>query len=158
MREAIGSSQILLIIVVLIVVIMMFLAGSIGYTKAFKARNSIVNIVQTHGRYGKSAEAVLEEARDEIGNILNEMGYKTNIGSKLDCTDRNSDEKYGVYEVAHDRDYSFCIYRFVDKQGNQLYGVETYMYFELPVFGRNDRFAFPIYGDTYTFFQYGPRE
>ena len=59
MREAIGGSQLLLIIITIFIVVMMLLAGSIGYTKAFKARNGILNIVQSHGAYGENAETVM---------------------------------------------------------------------------------------------------
>ena len=155
MREAIGGSQLLMIIITLVIVIMTLLAGSIGYTKAFKARNAIVNIVQKNGGYGISADKVLNDSKDEIVEVLKDMGYKTSIGSNRNCTDRNA-EKYSLYEVQKDYNYNFCVYRFIDKEtGSQHYGIETYMYFELPLFGRNDMFSFPIYGDTYTFFKYG---
>ena len=155
MREAIGGSQLLLIIVAIIIAIMMFLAGSIGYSKAFKARNAIINIVQENGGYGISANTVLEKSKEQIVSILNEMGYKTTVESNRACSDRSSD-KYSEYEVAKDYNYNFCLYRFVNEEtGTQQYGVETYMYFELPIFGKNDRFAIPMYADTYTFFKYG---
>lgn len=153
MRESIGSSQLLLIVVTIIIVIMMLIAGSIGYSKAFKARNAIINIVQENGGYGISAEKVLERSEEEIGMLLNEMGYKTSVGTNKKCTDRNS-SKFLAYEVpAQSNNYSFCIYHYTEENGNQYYGVETYMYFELPIFGRNNNFVIPIYGDTYTFFK-----
>lgn len=154
MKEAIGGSQLLMIIITLVIVIMLLLAGSIGYTKAFKARNAIINIVQENGGYGISAAKVLNDSKDEIVEVLSDMGYKTSIGSDRSCSDRNS-SKYTEYEVQKDLNYNFCVYRFVDTTGNQHYGVETYMYFELPIFGKNDMFAIPIYADSYTFFKYG---
>lgn len=154
MREAIGGSQLLMIIITLVIIIMLLLAGSIGYTKAFKARNAIVNIVQKNGGYGISADKVLNDSKDEIVEVLNDMGYKTSIGSNRDCSDRSAD-KYTEYEVQKDFNYNFCVYRFVDETGTQHYGIETYMYFELPIFGKNDMFAIPIYADTYAFFKYG---
>ena len=149
MREAIGGSQLLMIVITLIIIIMMLLAGSIGYTKAFKARNAVLNIVQKNGGYGISVDKVLETSEKEIVDVLKDMGYKTSIGSNNKCSDRGTDQ------VAKDTNYNFCIYQFTDEYGNQHYGVETYMYFELPIFGRNDMFAIPIYGDTYTFYKYG---
>lgn len=155
MREAIGSSQLLLIVVTIIIVIMMLLAGSIGYSKAFKARNAIINIVEENGGFGVNVSTVMERSEEEIGTLLNEMGYKTTMGSGRTCTDRNS-SKFSEYEVERNNNYNFCIYRYVEEEtGNQYYGIETYMYFELPLFGRNDMFVIPIYGDTYTFFRIG---
>ncbi len=159
MREAIGGSQLLLIMLTIVIVIMMFLAGSIGYSKAFKARNAIINIVQENGGYGISPTTVLTESKEEIVSILKEMGYKTSVESSRDCTDRQTSLysfANGTYDVQKDYDYNFCIYWFSDPNtGDQHYGIETYMYFELPLFGKNDRLSFPIYGDTYTFFKYG---
>lgn len=155
MREAIGGSQLLIIALTIIIVVMMLLSGSIGYSKAFKARNAILNIVQENGGYDVSANAVLEYSKDEIVSLLKEMGYKTSVGSTRSCTNRNSN-KYSEYEEAKDYNYNFCVYRYIDAEsGNQHYGVETYMYFELPVFGKNDRLAIPMYADSYTFFKYG---
>ena len=154
MRESIGSSQLLLIVVTIIIVIMMLLAGSIGYSKAFKARNAIINIIQENATYGMSASAILSDSDDEIGAILNEMGYKTSMGAGRNCRNHNSIEKYSLYEAEKSTNYNYCIYHYEDKlTGNQYYGVETYMYFELPIFGRTDMFVIPIYGDTYTFFK-----
>lgn len=157
MKEAIGGSQLLMIIIVLVIVIMMLLAGSIGYSKAFKARNAIVNITQEHGGYGISVEKMFQDGAEvEIAEVLNDMGYKTSIGSKgCSCDDINSNV-YECLDYSNSAQYNFCIYHLEDTQtGNQLYKVKTYMYFELPVFGRNDMFAIPIYADTYSFPKYG---
>ena len=151
MREAIGGSQLLLIIVTLIIVIMMVLAGSVGYTKAFKAKNAIINFVQENGAYDKSAAAVLNEAEDDIDNLLKEMGYKEVIGVNLKCSDKDYDN---VIDYAQGSNYNFCVYHFQEPESkSRYYGVKTFMYFELPLFGRNDMFAIPIYGETYSFYE-----
>lgn len=151
MREAIGGSQLLLIVVTLIIVIMMVLAGSVGYTKAFKARNAIINLIQENGAYDKSADAVLNDAEEAIDNLLKEMGYKETIGTNLKC---NMSDYDNVIDVTRGSNYNFCVYHFEEVESkNRYYGIKTYMYFELPLFGRNDLFSIPIYGDTYTFFK-----
>ena len=161
MREAIGGSQLLLIIVTIFIVTMMLLAGSIGYTKAFKARNAILNIVQSHGAYGQDAVTLMAkndgEAEEEILNLLNNMGYNVTIGSssgckKLDELQDNTSLK--DVECWHSNQYNFSVYSMLDSEnGTWRYGVETYMYFELPLFGKNDIFSFPLYADSYTFFK-----
>lgn len=158
MREAIGGSQLLLIIVTIFIATMMLLAGSIGYTKAFKARNAILNIIQSHGAYGKDAPTVMadDNIEDEIATILNEMGYHTKVGSTGACKNYSKlQEQYGAENVtkSENQNYNFCVYSMIDSQDNRLYGVETYMYFELPLFGRTDIFSFPLYADSYTFFK-----
>lgn len=155
MREAIGGSQLLFIVITIIIVLMLLLAGSIGYTKAFKARNGIVNLVQEYGGYDISPSAILANSDfdQEVGKLLTDMGYKTSVGNR-NCSCKES----SVYscEVDSSTNYNFCLYRYTDNEtGNQYYTVKTFMYFELPVFGRNNMFAIPITGDTYTFFKYG---
>lgn len=153
MREAIGNTHILFIVIVIVVVIMMLISGSINYSKAFKARNAILNIIQENGSYGKSAEKVLHESEEEIDLILSNMGYKTTIGSNHNCA-VPSKHKDKLVDYAKSPNYNFCVYHFSDgDSGNEFYGIETYMYFELPIFGRNDRFSFPIFGETYMFYR-----
>lgn len=157
LRESIGGSQILIISVSILLIMIIVLSASIGYTKAFKARNAILNIVQKYGDYDKSVESVMEDASDEIYETLKNMGYMVSAGSNKKCHNReNTAYTYVDGEAVYqDQNYKYCIYHFEDEDGNRHYGVQTYMYFELPIFGRNDRFSFPIYGDTYTYFKYG---
>ena len=158
MREAIGGSQLLLIIITIFIVVMMLLAGSIGYTKAFKARNGILNIVQSHGAYGENAETVMTkndgEAEKEILSLLNNMGYNVTIGRSNGCkklSELKNNSSLKEVNCWKSSDYNFSIYSMMDTENNWRYGVETYMYFELPLFGKNDIFSFPLYADSYTF-------
>lgn len=152
MRESIGGAQVLMICVTILLVIIVVLSASIGYTKAFKARNGLVNLVQKYAKYDDSVTTVLNNSgfQEEAGDLLKKMGYMVSAGAGKNCTDRKPNT-YSDYEVWHDNNYNFCLYRYEDEQGNQHYGVETYMYFELPIFGTNDRFSFPLYGETFTF-------
>lgn len=163
MREAIGSTRILFIVVTIVIATMMLLAASIGYTKAFKARNAIINVIQKNAAYGLSATDVLVASEHEIHCILSGtakaecngeagLGYKVNVGTAGNCSGPN---KTGELDRDRDRDYAFCVYHMQNEDGSQYYRVQTFIYFELPVFGRNDRFAIPLYADTYTFYKTG---
>lgn len=160
MREAIGGSQLLLIIITIFIATMMLLAGSIGYTKAFKARNGILNIVQSHGAYGENAETVMTKnngkAEKEIISLLNNMGYNVTIGRSNGCkklSELKNNSSLKEVNCWKSSDYNFSIYSMMDTENNWRYGIETYMYFELPLFGKNDIFSFPLYADSYTFFK-----
>lgn len=161
MREAIGGTQLLLIVMTIFVVTMMLLAGSIGYTKAFKARNAILNIVQSHGAYGEDAVTLMAKndgaAEEEIVTLLNNMGYNVTIGSSNGCKkldELKNNTSLTEVECWKSSQYNFSVYSMLDSEnGTWRYGVETYMYFELPLFGRTDIFSFPLYADSYTFFK-----
>lgn len=149
MRESIGGAQVLMICVTILLVIIVLLSASIGYTKAFKARNAIINIIEKHAAYGDNATTVLNYAEKEIGDILDKMGYKVSAGTKRSCNNRPK-----AKTSAKSTNYNYCLYQYEDSNGNYYYGIETYMYFEIPLFGENDRFVFPIYGDTNLFTKY----
>lgn len=160
MREAIGGSQLLLIVVTILIVTMLLLAGSIGYTKAFKARNAILNIVQSNGSYGQDAATFMEktDAEEEIATLLQDMGYNVKIGSSNGCRKekefqsiQGDDSAISSFSCWQSQQYNFSIYTIYDNNGGMHYGIETYMYFELPLFGRTDIFSFPLYAETYNF-------
>ena len=160
MREAIGGSQLLLIVVTIFIVTMMLLAGSIGYSKAFKARNSILNIVQSHGAYGEDAVTGRAKndgaAEEEIGKLLNDMGYNVSIGRTSGCkklSELQNNASLSDVTCWKSNQYNFSVYSMYDEKGTMRYGVETYMYFELPLFGKTDLFSFPLYADSYTYFK-----
>lgn len=160
MREAIGGSQLLLIVVTIFIVTMMLLAGSIGYSKAFKARNSILNIVQSHGAYGVDAVSLMAQndgiAEKEIGELLNDMGYNVSIGRTNGCrklSEFKNNTSLTDVTCWKSNQYNFSVYSMYDENGYMRYGIETYMYFELPIFGKTDLFAFPLYADSYTYFK-----
>lgn len=156
MREAIGGSHLLMIIVTIIIAIMMLLAASISYTKAFKARNAVLNIIQKNGGYGITAADVVSRSEEELNEVLDGLGYKLNTDVSRACPDQGKD---GVMlngqsaDVQKGHQYNFCVYHMQNEDGNQYYRIQTFMYFELPVFGRNDRFSIPIFADTYTYFK-----
>ena len=68
MREAIGGTWIFSIVIVFIVLFTSFLALSVNYSKAFKVKNGIVNIIEKR-------EGISDATVDEISDYLNNVGY-----------------------------------------------------------------------------------
>ena len=69
MKEAIGTSMVFNLIMVFTGVFIAILVGSIAYSKSFKIRNRIINIVEKY--YGYT-----DEARMEIEENLSTIGYR----------------------------------------------------------------------------------
>lgn len=156
MKEAIGSTKVLFIVITLIIVIMLLLAASISYTKAFKVKNAILNVVEKNGGYGISAESVLLASENEIDNLLAEIGYQTrrNVNTNAcNCNAFQNDSAISDCDVAESINYDYCIFHLTySESGNQFYKIRTHVYFDLPLFGRNGSFSFPIFGETYMYF------
>ena len=130
MREAIGSSLLFNLILTIIIIMVAFLIGSLAYSKAFKVKNRIIDIIEKNGSY--------EGSENEINSVLSDIGYRksrTNNTCKKDSLVSN-----GTYE--------YCVYKLQSSEmaGNYYYKVTTYMYFDIPVI--NSLLKFPVSGET----------
>lgn len=133
MKESIANALILNIVIVFIVILIFFFAGSLSYSKAFKVKNRIVDIIEKYEDYNSTAIA-------EIADILKNMGYRVNSGNKS-CPIRNGKTSISASMNA----YRYCIYKYDTPKGN-YFGVTAYMYFDFPIIGNT--VEFPVYGET----------
>lgn len=128
MREAIGSSLLFNLIIVFIVLMIAFLAGSLSYSKAFKVKNRIIDIIEKN-------EGYTDESKKEINESLGNMGYRV-----------SSDKNCGPDDISGNTSYEYCVYEYTQKEGSKYYKVTTYMYFDIPVIG--GLLHFPVSGET----------
>lgn len=133
MRESIGNAFLFNIIIIFTLVIILVLVGSLSYSKAFRVKNRIVEIIEKHKSYNANAKT-------EIEQNLKSIGYKTNPYYTQKCSDRG-----GTVMTDTSTNYRYCIVKFENPKG-VYYGVTAYMYFEIPVI--NSILEFPIYGET----------
>ena len=66
MREAFGGSWLLGFVALFIVLFSAYLAVSINYTKAFKAKNKIINIIEQNEGMSKSVGDVRNKTDEEL--------------------------------------------------------------------------------------------
>lgn len=132
MREAFGNVFIVNIIIIFVVVFIFLFAGSTSYTKAYKVKNKIINIIEENKGYDT-------EAKDQIATFLATTGYR--ISKKHNCPARNG----ASVKKDSTRNYRYCIYEYT-KGDNTYYGVTAYMYFDLPLI--SSRLELPVYGET----------
>lgn len=140
MREAIGSSLLFNLVIMIVIVMIAFLVGSLSYSKAFKVKNRIINIIEKHDGYDVNAVT-------EINSELKEMGYRVN--NNTNCPNKESE---GFKLISNSSSYEYCVYvayttsvsENVEK--NPYYKVITYMYFDIPVIG--GLLHFPVSGET----------
>lgn len=133
MKESIANTFILNIVIVFIVIFIFFFTGSLSYSKAFKVKNRIVDIIEKYESYNSSAIA-------EITSTLKDMGYRINTGNK-GCPVRKGQTSIS----ATINSYRYCVYEYSTPKGT-YYGVAAYMYFDFPIIGNS--VEFPVYGET----------
>ena len=176
MREAVGSALLLNIVLVFIGIVSMILVGSIAYSKAYKVKNRIVNIIEKYN--GKcfdddSDPNSLGKCWKEVEDELKNMGYSSNISSG--CPNLNSEDiKINnaisieqVYPVTNfNYGHKYCVYKYslcdkVVKEGlnivcaddanqSHYYKVYSFMHFDIPVIG--SFLEFKVSGETRQFY------
>ena len=144
MREAIGGTWLLTIVLVFIVLFSSFLALSINYSKAFKVKNGIVNIIEKN-------EGLSDDSQDEIKDYLTTVGYLIYSSCPKNLTEQGDKTKLAGFEhyAANANKYLYCVAKTDDDSGNikkSYYKVTVFFRVDLPILG--EIFTFPISGET----------
>lgn len=144
MREAIGGTWLLGFVVLFIVLFSAYLAVSINYTKAFKVKNQIINIIEENEGYTTSVGNVASKTNDQLKNsnktedkiyyYIKDIGYATN---KID-EDRCPDDAI-LFEGG------YCVKRICTMHG-AYYKVTSFIKIELPLIWQS--LTIPINGET----------
>ena len=139
MKAATGNAMLMNIIIVFLVVVMALLVTSISYTKAFRVKNRIVDIIEYHnGDFSK------QEITNDINRSLKSIGYRYNNGKQCPVMDGVSEN-----DTYTGTDYLYCVYMYNSNKG-KYYKVIAYMYFDIPVVG--EYINIPVYGETRVFY------
>lgn len=122
MRESIGLTYIVYFIAIFFGLSIVLFTGSLGYSKAFKAKNNIINIIEKN----ECIDGGTCTSKDEIDEVLKGIGYRVKAG------------KYN-YEITTK-----------NVENGVVYKVTTYMYFDIPIIG--SYLEFPVSGETRTIY------
>lgn len=148
MREAFGGSWLLGFVVLFIVLFSAYLAVSVNYTKAFKAKNKIINIIEQNEGFTTTkcktnkADDCLKNSKsteDKIYAYLKESGFLIN-----DLNDKVCPKDYNLIKNG-----GYCVQSICTSQGS-YYRVITFIKIELPIVWQT--FTVPIKGETKVLF------
>lgn len=140
MKESIGQAFLVEMALVLVGITIIVLVGAVAYSKTFKIKTKLVDIMEKYKDF--------DEAENEINEYLKSIGYRKNTytDNKANCkSEPGGTLKNGVSQ------FKYCVYEF-DKPGNKgkYYGVKVFIYFDIPLIG--DLLEFPVYGETEVFY------
>ena len=93
MREAIGSSLLLSVVVIFVSLIILFFVSILSYSKAYKVKNKIIDVIEKNKTYNASAE-------EEIKSTLGELGYQ--LGN---CTNEDGNLNKSGYKYCNKHTY-----------------------------------------------------
>ena len=139
MKESLGNGYVMAIVIFFLTLIILFFTASFAYTKAFKVKSRMVNIIEKYGGYNL-------DAKNEIEHTLDDIGYRVTHKESCDTNGRFSGAT--ALTIPGNTNYHYCIYKFDSGDRGSYYGVVAYMYFEIPLTGRV--LSFPVYGETKT--------
>lgn len=134
MKESIGNSYVFGIVITFIGILFLILIGSLSYSKAFKVKTRIIEIIETNNGYD-------DLVRTEIDNYLKKAGYVVTRNSNSEkCETIN-----GTRAINTIKNYDYCIYRFDTVKG-PYYHVTVFISFDIPIVSSYLRI--PVSGET----------
>lgn len=154
MKESINTAILVGIVVTIVGLIEMVLFASFAYSRAFKVKGRIVDMIEESVTFSSGvSDDFIANVDSEIGRI----GYKINEYGINNCPDLNKDEYGDKYKLVNgSSSYNYCIYQTKennDKGEGYYYTVISYMYFDTPIVS----FKIPIKGQTKTIYNYEGR-
>ena len=148
MKDAIGGSLLLNLVVIFTSIVILLFAGILAYSKAYKVKNKIVEIVESHDGNIISETVSNElktEVSDQIAMELTDVGYTiSEAPSDSKC---GSDSSRGTCTNLNTTNFKYCICeQSSGAESGKTYEVITYIHFSFPVIG--DLLTFPVRGET----------
>lgn len=148
MKEAIANAGVFNLVIIFVVILLAFFIGSLGYSKAFKVKNKIVDEIEKDHGY-------LSTTQDSIESWLGNIGYrmKTGLGSS-GCGSETFNGRAGEL-VSSGSNYQYCVYKFDNcgtgnsKKCSVHYRVVSFMYFDIPIISQ--LIKIPVKGETISF-------
>lgn len=162
MKESIGGTWLIGIVALFIVLFSAFMAYSINYTKAFRAKNGIIDLIEQNEGYtfynGPNIDNVKQEelmndssVQAKAYALVKSMGY--DYGSKSEnkvvCNNDGTISDATKMDAAY-QPGGYCVYRFCNSDGTYRYKVVTYVMMKFPVI--NFGITVPIKGETKTLY------
>ena len=165
MREAIGGAMTIQIIVIFMLLINAYLAFSVSYTRAFKMKNQVINIIENNEGYPNNEDVggcTVDNPQGAICQIvsyINEIGYNGADYPQNDdgCPYPKKGQQFGICIIPHKKDIAGNSNASQSYSGI-YYTVYTYININIPVI--NNLFKgipnlFRIQGETNTIYSSG---
>ena len=143
MRDAVGGTLLLNLVLTFAGIVILFFVGIIAYSKAYKVKNRIIEIIERNEEYSSS-----EVFQEEINKELSKVGYRVS-STPIKDTRCSKDSSRGSCVNLNETNYQYCVCEHRDSvsEGNGTsFEVITYVRFEFPIVG--DLLTLPVKGET----------
>jgi len=130
MKDSMGSTVLIQIFVVFMVVFIILMASILNYTKTFRIKNQVINIINRHGGY-------TSDAREEIKDYIS----KSSIYGQCVLLEGTNDFGSSTTDRCEIKEY-----KVKDAVGGSYYKVRVYVTFMFPLI--KETLHIPITGET----------
>ena len=138
MKEAFGTAYVVNFVIIFVILFIFFFVAGMSYTKAFKIKNRIVDIIEENECYSEDATCT---SKEQIDKILSDAGYRV-TKSIPDCKQIDNAKLL----TTTTKDFNYCVYKVDTTSKGSYYKAAAFMYYEIPVIGVH--MQFPVYGET----------
>ena len=149
MREAVGGSLLMNLVVIFTAIVIIFFVGILTYSKAYRVKNRIVEIIEKYDSYDS-------QVADELNPDLKAAGYNTSNPTRCDGIRKDlvegNNSKYKEENLSQNQNkygYNYCVFEVTGNSTNEsgkYYVVVTFVHFEFPLIG--DLLTIPVYSET----------
>ena len=141
MRSAIGNSLLMNLVIIIVTAVILIFVGILSYSKAYRVKNRIIEVIEKYGTYEDS-----DDAKEEIAMFLKQSGYQ--LGN---CDEPGIDKD--TMKIAS-KGYKYCVETIYENSSNnndeenkkKYYKVTTYVEFNFPII--NSLLKVPVRGET----------
>ena len=135
MKDAVGGSILLYLVVIFTSIVILLFVGILAYSKAYKIKNRIIEVIERNETYDDNE---VSELTEELKRAGYRSATKDQIYSKCGEESLTYTENVGHF---------YCVYRDDSSSAEgHSYEVVTYVHFDFPVIG--DMLVFPVKGET----------
>lgn len=144
MRQSIGGTWLFSLMIIFILLFTAYLAVAINYSKSFKVKNEVINIIEREEGLTSNVNPNDKGAIEQISSYLDSVGY-INHGK---CP--TGYKGYEKYEEGNSIKYGYCVKKYNSYNEREpqrsYYSVVLFFNMDLPIFG--DFFTFRVKGET----------
>lgn len=157
MKDAVGSSLLLYLVIIILGVVGSIIIGSNAYSKAYKAKNNIISIVNQFYEVEERDCFNSSTCINVVNETIKDNGYSLNVDNP--CQNKNiinhykkNDDTLSAYLVYPKDEFNgYCIYKvLVNDSNDYYYSVVTFSHLNIPPFGT--LFKTPVYGETRVYY------
>lgn len=151
MKDAMGGTWLTGLVILFLALFACFLAYSISYTKAFRTKNEIINIIEKNEGFTMSPNSArlhdlnLEALKEDTTTEGKAFAFIKGLGYDYDTA-----ENAGCGEDGTMQNGGYCLKKFCPTDGKIYYKVTTFIALTIPIF--NVTVKLPISGETKTMF------